>query len=131
MRKLSMVLVGAAAAAGLALTGGTASATTVHTDNATKCGSKWCAAVVGKGLKVNTVTIYRPNHKMFSGYPYVEVAAPHHKTSFIWGPKVKNAVEARAYVYKKFPNKTMLCSGVAPHKVNQDYAGDACAVVHS
>ncbi|WP_433173320.1 hypothetical protein [Actinoallomurus sp. CA-150999] len=131
MRKLSLVLAGAAAAAGLALTSGTAGASTVHTDNATKCGKNWCAQVKGKGLKVDYVRVYRPSGKKFSGYGYVEVSPPHKKTYFLWWQKSKNATAIRLKLHnKKFPNNTTLCSGVAPSMKNQDYAGDACAVVH-
>ncbi|MCO5996735.1 hypothetical protein [Actinoallomurus rhizosphaericola] len=130
MRKLSMALAGATAVAGLALTAGTAGATTVHTAGGAKCGSKWCATVRGSGLKVDTFNTHLRSYKAFSGYPYVEVEPPHKKVYFLWWNRVKNVHGFDGKLDRKFPNKTVLCFGVAPTKAYQDHPGDACFTVH-
>ncbi|GAA0353855.1 hypothetical protein NE235_25420 [Actinoallomurus spadix] len=143
MRRLSMALAGAVAVAGLAFTGGTASASTVHTasagtvhtESAWPCGSKFCAYVKGKGLKVDTVTVWSKTKASkgtkVSGWAYIEVAAPKHKFYILWAKKkFKNVPSIELIVKKKFPNKTRLCAGVAPTKAYVNHAGAACATVH-
>ncbi|WP_433173322.1 hypothetical protein [Actinoallomurus sp. CA-150999] len=130
MRKLSMVLVGASAAAGLALTTGTAGASTVHTESANPCGTKWCANVDARGVHVAKERIFLRSRKQFTGYPYVEVLAPHHKPTFIWKAKITKKVGSKVIqINKTFANKTELCFGVAPKKSNIDHVGDACMIV--
>ncbi|MCO5998497.1 hypothetical protein [Actinoallomurus rhizosphaericola] len=131
MRKLSMVLAGAVAVAGLAFTSGTAGASTVHTESASKCGTKWCGYVNGKKLRVESITVSHKGSTKWSGYIYIEVTTPHHKPYFLWTTKsFKNVKFARADVKRSFPNKTLLCTGVDKQKRNVDHVGDACFTIH-
>ncbi|GAA4627097.1 hypothetical protein GCM10023196_037950 [Actinoallomurus vinaceus] len=139
MRKLSMALAGAVALGGLALTTGTASAGTVHTESSWPKGSKFAAYFKGHGLKVDQVTVW--NKKIKNGKPtvwgwgYVEVSEPKHKFRIIWASKyTKKPGKPSIVVWKtgkKFANGTLLCAGVAPTKAFVNHVGTACAKVHS
>ncbi|WP_433173318.1 hypothetical protein [Actinoallomurus sp. CA-150999] len=152
MRKLSMTLVGAIAVGGLALTSGTANASTmqtvsatstgtvtaagtVHTENAWPKGSKFAAYVKGKGLKVDSVTVWDKRIKngkpTVSGWAYLEVSEPHKKFYILYATKkFKNVVSIQLKVNRKFANNTLLCAGVAPKKQYINHVGTACAKVH-
>ncbi|MCO6004987.1 hypothetical protein NE236_08335 [Actinoallomurus purpureus] len=132
MRKLSIVLAGASAVAGLALTAGTAGASTVHTESANPCGTTWCAAVNARGVHVVAAKITLRSRKQFKGYPYVEAIAPHHKITWIWKARITKTVGSKTItINRKFASKTMLCIGVAPTKSRIDHVGDACMILHA
>ncbi|GAB3968388.1 hypothetical protein GCM10029978_037720 [Actinoallomurus acanthiterrae] len=131
MRKLSMVLAGASAVAGLALTAGTADASTVHTESANPCGTTWCAYVNARGVKVYAAKIFLRSRKQFKkGYPYVEVIQPHHKPTWIWGAEIQKRVGTRTVqINKTVADKTVLHIGVAPTRAKKNYKGDAYMIV--
>jgi hypothetical protein len=154
MRKLSMTLAGAVAVGGLALSSGTAGASTVHTVSATSTGtvsaagtvhtesawpkgSKFAAYFKGKGLKVDTVTVWDKRIKngkpTVSGWAYIEVSEPHKKFYILWATKkFKNVVSIKLMLHnRKFKNNSLLCAGVAPTRSNVNHVGTACAKVHS